>query len=69
MKTSILILTLAALALLSMPSCVTRHKPPMVRTTTSVPEGRFGAGTTSVTETPYESPAYREAATAMFARP
>lgn len=57
---------LTALILLS--SCVPRYKQPMQRTTTSVPAGRFGTGTTTVTEAPYESPAYHAAATAMFSR-
>ncbi len=53
---------------LTLASCVTRYKPPTVRTTTSH-AGQFGASPfTTVTETPYESPAYRAAGEAMFTR-
>lgn len=53
---------------LVLPSCVSRYKAPVVRSTTSMPAGRFGAGGTTVTETPYESPAYHEAGVALFSR-
>jgi hypothetical protein len=64
MKKLALLLTLSIL-----PSCVSYYKPPTVKTTTVIPTGRYGVFGTTTTETPYESPAYREAGTALFSRP
>lgn len=63
-----ILILLAALALLS--SCAARRPAtPMIRTTT-YGQGLFGASMgQTVTETPYESPAYTAAGTALFSRP
>lgn len=68
LQSAIILTALAVFLVMSLCSCVSRPKPAMVRTTTSTPAGRFGLGSTSITETPYESPAYREAGVAMFSR-
>ncbi len=63
------ILLILACALLT--QCVRPHgpKPQTIRTTT-YHNGAFGASPfQSVTETPFESPAYRAAGEAMFTRP
>jgi hypothetical protein len=73
MKTRTMILLCAALCLASCQS--KRPKPQTVRTTTyhtgSLMMGAAGdapTGATTVTETPYESPAYRAAGEALFSR-
>lgn len=77
-RTAQIVLLTAAMALLS--SCAQRaQRAPMVRTTTyhtsNLQGQRFGAAAgagnfaTTVTESPYESPAYSAAGTALFSRP
>lgn len=72
LQTSFVLIIAAVILGVSLTLCScggTRHKPAMIRTTTSHPGMMGAAASTTVTETPYESPAFTAAGQALFSRP